>query len=151
MKTTLSTRKPIDKITIADLEVFPIWEYATDEEGNPEQDETWIRPVKLKTIPANAYSLIVCASFSSASSRNFCGFMMVTTAEKPWEITPGAIVTTSGYHFIPSPPTASYVSPKNRAEFAASLGLAPVEAFPMTYKLHANITGEDRPREGMVA
>ena len=33
MKATLSTRKPIDEITIEDLRSFPVWEFASDEEG----------------------------------------------------------------------------------------------------------------------
>jgi hypothetical protein len=31
MSTTAQTRKPIDVLTLADLEAFPIWEFATDE------------------------------------------------------------------------------------------------------------------------
>ena len=37
-------RKPIDKLTTADLERHPVWEYAVDEEGLPGQDETTVRP-----------------------------------------------------------------------------------------------------------
>src|SRR3954462_3252023 len=46
MTTSLTTRKPVDELTAADLEAFPVWEYADDEEGDDEdQDETWVRPV----------------------------------------------------------------------------------------------------------
>lgn len=45
MPTTAETRKPIDGLTLADLEAFPIWEFAIDEEGVEGQDETWVRPL----------------------------------------------------------------------------------------------------------
>ncbi|WP_242252929.1 hypothetical protein [Bacillus cereus group sp. BfR-BA-01379] len=36
--------KPIDELTIEDLEQNPIWEWALDEEENKEYDETWVKP-----------------------------------------------------------------------------------------------------------
>lgn len=45
LPTTLKTRKPVDQLLPEDLDAFPVWEFATDEEGVPERDETWVRPV----------------------------------------------------------------------------------------------------------
>jgi len=36
--------KPVDELTIEDLQESPIWEWAIDEEETEEQDETWVRP-----------------------------------------------------------------------------------------------------------
>jgi hypothetical protein len=36
--------KPIDELTVADLERSPVWQYDLDGEGD--HDETWVRPVK---------------------------------------------------------------------------------------------------------
>ena len=41
----MRVRKPVDKLTPADLEQFPFWEFALDEEGIAGQDETTVRPV----------------------------------------------------------------------------------------------------------
>ena len=45
MKPTLATRKPVEDISVEDLETYPVWEFAWDEEGSDEQDETWVRPI----------------------------------------------------------------------------------------------------------
>lgn len=36
--------KPIDQLQPSDIELYPIWEFSLDEEGDEEQDETWVRP-----------------------------------------------------------------------------------------------------------
>jgi hypothetical protein len=46
LPTTLKTRKPVDELLAEDLDAFPVWEFATDDEGAPERDETWVRPVR---------------------------------------------------------------------------------------------------------
>lgn len=42
----MSKSKPIDELTIDDLQEYPIWERATDSEGGEERDETWVEPVE---------------------------------------------------------------------------------------------------------
>ncbi len=39
------TRKPVDELDLGDLSVFPVWEFAIDEEALEGRDETWVRPV----------------------------------------------------------------------------------------------------------
>ena len=141
MKVTLSTRKPVTKITATDLRAFPIWEFATDEEAHPDQDETWVRPVQAEAVPAGTYSQIVAASFAAQpSSTALVGFMVVTTAEQSPEFSPGAVLFRRGYHFIP-PPQAP-----ERAAFAASLGIT----FPFSYRLLVALAGERQLREGTI-
>jgi hypothetical protein len=37
-------RKPVYRLTLADLREFPVWEYASDEDGVEGQDEATVRP-----------------------------------------------------------------------------------------------------------
>ena len=141
MKVTLSTRKPVTKITATDLRAFPIWEFATDEEAHPDQDETWVRPVQARSVSAGAYSQIVAASFvAQASSPILVGFMVVTTAEQPPKFSPGVVLFRRGYYFIP-PSQAP-----ERAAFAELLGIA----FPLSYRLLVPLAGEAQLREGTI-
>ena len=39
MQVTLKTRKPVNKLTPEDLVTFPIWEFASDEEGVEGHDD----------------------------------------------------------------------------------------------------------------
>lgn len=144
MKATLSTRKPVDKITVADLRSFPIWEFASDKEGEPGQDETWIRPVRATMVPDGEYSLLVAASFDASPTFSLLGFMTVTTADHPADVSPGAIVTDGAYHFIPSPKMVG--ATEGRIALTLSLGIT----FPLSYKLLVLIEGEDQLREGVI-
>ena len=141
MKVTLFTRKPVTKLAASDLRAFPLWEFATGEESHPDRDETWVRPIRAKAVPADAYTQIVAASFAAQSSSSpRIGFMVVTTAEQPAEIEPGAVLFRWGYHLIPP------ADDPELAEFAESLGLA----FPLAYSLLIPLAGESQPREGTI-
>src|SRR5947208_8626918 len=100
MPPTRQTRKPIVELSLTDLEYFPIWEFATDEEGTV-GDETWVRPVPRRTVPQGAYSQIVAADFECASNKAYKGFMVVTTADAAVEVGAGAIIS-SEYLVIPA-------------------------------------------------
>ena len=144
MKPTLDTRKPIEQITLEDLDTFPIWEFASDEEGEPDHDETWIRPVLAQKVPGDEYSQIVAATFGSDPSSSLAGFMVVSTAEQPVELSPGAIVTDKGYHFIPAP--QMFCAERERATLTETLGIR----FPLAYRLLVIIEGEAELREGVI-
>jgi len=92
VKITTSTRKPIHLLTIQDLEAFPVWIYALDEEVIEGRDETWIKPLRTNRIPKGAYSLTVAADFATASGSAFRGFVEVTTAAKEVEICQGVVI-----------------------------------------------------------
>ncbi len=101
MQVTLKTRKPVDKLTVGDLVAFPIWEFASDEEDVEGQDETWVRPVGRKQVPAGAYSQLVASDFTTASGVKLQGFMTVTTANKI-EVSAGALVAEGFYCVLPN-------------------------------------------------
>ena len=145
MRTTLHTRKPIDGITSEDLDAFPIWEFATDEEGVEGQDETWIRPVASSIISRKAYSLSVAAKFVTASGRELPGLVGVTTAGSI-KLGHAALVPNGKYIFVPSPKFSD--AKTEYKNIAASLGMSEPEVFPLRFTLKALIQDETDFRTG---
>lgn len=156
MAATLTTRKPVDKLTLADLDAFRVWDYATDEEGEDERDETWVRPVKQASVRRGEYSQLVAATFRSPAGRELRGFMIVTTAKKSVEITPGVVLGRGLYLVLPG------VSRKEAAaqdlswcihardELCRRLQMKEAAVFPLGYCLDALIAGEKVARSGMI-
>ncbi|MBA5689227.1 hypothetical protein [Rugamonas apoptosis] len=146
--TTFLTRKPIASLTRADLEAFPIWEFATDEEGHPGRDETWVRPSKASLIPLDSYSLSIRAQFLTPTGNLLHGFISVNTVGE-FETVHGAIFTNSDYVFIPWPGYGG--AKQSAAEAAAQLSLAIQDLFPLHFRLALPLEGESTPRNGIYA
>ncbi len=155
MPATLKTRKPINELTVEDLHAFPIWEFATDEEGVQGQDETWVRPVRSNQVPIGAYSQLVATDFSTAGGTRLQGFMTVTTADGI-KITPGSLVREGLYLVLPGKleERARVEGPswtiQTRKEVVEALGDSPASVFPVAYKLRVAIRGEKALRSGVV-
>lgn len=156
MPPTLATRKPIEKLDAADLRAFPVWEYAIDEEGNGEQDETLVRPVDSVHIPKGQYSQIVAADFLTASGRKLNGFMIVTAAKRAIEIGPGAIIGRAGY--LPLPALSRSDAARDavnwdlelRDGLLIALGEPESDVFPLRYSLRSAIQGERNRRSDIM-
>lgn len=154
--TTLKARKPVGELSPDDFKVFPIWEFAIDEEGVRGRDETWVRPVDNQQVPANAYSQLVAAIFTTAKGRKLDGFMTVTTAENQVEITPGSIVRRGVYQCLPSMPKAQAVAENcrqaltDRTDLAKMLERAETDVFPLHYELRVKVRGENQLRTGVL-
>jgi hypothetical protein len=148
MDVTLKTRKPVDKLVASDLAVFPVWEFALDEEGEG-RDETWVRPLNTQVVPTGQYSLQVAADLRDAGGRTYVGFVSVTTAEVPVEISGGVILLKSDY--LPIPRRGDFGFEESRKKFLSRLGLSEPEVLPITYALRAPIEGEPAPRSGVLA
>ncbi|HWQ90233.1 MAG TPA: hypothetical protein VN673_01085 [Clostridia bacterium] len=155
MAATLKTRKPVNELTVEDLQAFPIWEFATDEEGVEGQDETWVRPVRRNQVPMEAYSQLVAADFSTADGVRLQGFMTVTTADGI-EITPGAVLGEGFYRVLPGMSEERAREEglswaiQSRKEIVEALGGSPASVFPMAYELRIAIRGEKALRSGVV-
>ncbi|WP_431046369.1 hypothetical protein [Roseateles sp. L2-2] len=67
MTTSATTRKPVDQLSAVDLETFPIWEFVSDDGGNEDEDETWVKPVLAQNIPTIGYALCIAAAARLAS------------------------------------------------------------------------------------
>jgi hypothetical protein len=146
MKPSLKTRKPIDQLRPIDLKTFPVWEFASDEEDNEDQDETWVRPVRTRQVPGDAYSLSVAASLTTPSGIEYPGIVGVSTAEG-FEAVHAAVLTEDNYVFIPWPGMAG--ASKLARGAAKELRLRTKDLFPLAYRLVVLIEGESSPREGV--
>lgn len=146
MPTTLRTRKPIDQLQPQDLVAFPIWEFATDEEGVDAQDETWVRPVKSSVVAPGQYSLSVAADFHTASGRHITGFVGVTTAGA-FEVDHGVLLHEGKY--ICTFPKAFFDAERERKALLSALGMKALDVFPLRFKLRVLAEGESILREGV--
>jgi len=140
-------RKPANELTPADLEQFSVWEWASDEEGEEDQDETTVRPV-LSDKPVRAdKSYIIKANFTLADGTVFVG---VFTSAKHMPETVGwlhpIIFTEQGqvlfYYGVMKP------TPQEVLQNYQRLGKTAVEVFPI--KFHAAIGVEDGISQGIV-
>lgn len=119
-----------------------------DEEAIPGRDETWVRPLRDRVVPADAFSLSVAAKFRSASGNEFRGIVGVSTFGGV-DVGSAAIVFDAGYVFVPSP--SSCGSREGCARAAQRLGLTHDQLFPLHYQLLVPIEGVDRTIEGVFA
>jgi hypothetical protein len=155
MSASLKTRKPVYKLMVGDLVAFPIWEFATDEEGVEGQDETWVRPVKRKKVPAGACSHLVATVFRTAGGQVFHGFMMVNTVGNT-AIRAGAVLAKNFYLVLPD--MSEDRAWKKGLDFAIrfredllkALRRTEAKVFPISYTLHVRIRGENALRSGVL-
>ena len=148
MRPSLKTRKPIDELKPEDLIAFPIWEFASDEEGDEEQDETWVRPHPAKMMGPDLYALSVAADFLASSGQTFPGFVGVTTAGD-LEFGHGVLLHENDHIFVPS---AEYPqAKKERKAVAAALRMKESQVFPLRYTLRVLLQGEVALRHGEFA
>ena len=69
-------RKPVFKLDLDDLVLSPVWEFALDEEGEPDQDETTVRPYPCPGALAPADGMfVVRARFHLADGTTMSGYM----------------------------------------------------------------------------
>ena len=147
--------KPVASLSKEDFLAFPVWEHITDEEGASSHDETWVHPVQRKSVPQKAYSQLVDADFRTASGRELKGFMVVTTARDPVEISPGALLLDS---YVVLPTVSRHVAIKEnyawslaeRRKVLEALDASESKIFPLTYRLKVAISGESVQRTGVV-
>jgi hypothetical protein len=148
MTINLNTRKPIDAITSEDLQTFPIWEFAIDEEGQEDQDETWIRPLACASVPLNESAITVATSFTTASGLQIWGATFVSTYAGI-EIDGFALLLQNRY--ITIPPSSQNIHKKVLEDFIAALKLTSAEIFPMKYVLAVPIENQTTSIQGLLS
>jgi hypothetical protein len=147
MEITLQTRKPVEALTREDLDAFSIWEFATGEEGDEGQDETWIRPLERATIPREADSLSVAADFMTADGTPFVGIVALSTDEgMAFE---GAGLLADGAYIYAAHGEKTPL--RYKTSTASELGKAPAGIYPLRFTLRALLDGEAAPRSGIFA
>jgi len=142
MRVTLNTRKPVERITREDLRAFPVWTFATNEEGIKGRDESWIRPLKTKVLAGDYEdTLLVAAEFRTPRAEAYEGFMSVWVDE----VYAGALVGNHGYLPLPHELPA-----RQRKEILRAVKAGKRDFFPLRYRLKVLFRGGRRPREGLV-
>ena len=72
----MTTRKQIDQLTAADFDASPAWEFASDEEGEPGQDECTVRPIRTDgPIDASSGMFVIRATFTLADGSTAAGYV----------------------------------------------------------------------------
>jgi hypothetical protein len=133
--------KPIDQLTRDDLEDFPLWEFATDVEGD--FDETAVRPVAADWVPREAHQVYtVACDVRTASGRMLLGHLGVVDGEMDGEA-PTLVTDTHGSFGLDERPHR-----RIRAAWDALLGGEYEAHFPVHWRLRLPIAGELAPREG---
>jgi hypothetical protein len=134
-------RKQVYDLTPADLKLFPIWEFASDEEGIEGQDEATVRPVDLNKLQDALAGLCVAkARFSLADGSAMGGYL---TSGMPGDsylgsIQPAIVVDDGQVSFWCGTvePTQEYIESSY-----ALLGKKPEEIFPLLYTLDTELVG----------
>ncbi|CAN7235558.1 MULTISPECIES: hypothetical protein [unclassified Variovorax] len=127
MQATIATRKPVDELTASDLEAFPVWEFAMDEEEVEEQDETWVKPVPTSEVPADGFSLSVAAVLKLANGRVYPGVVFCDT-HAGLDIAAVALLTTGGRVLF-----SKNDSPSEIRRSLKRLGLGRQHVFPLDF------------------
>jgi hypothetical protein len=87
MTTDLAVRKPFRKIAQTDFSIFPVWEWALDEEGF--DGEAFVRPTAHKTVPKAAFAqYIVSANAHLRDGTIIPACVEVTVKGKRWHFAP---------------------------------------------------------------
>ena len=69
-------RKPVYQLAPVDLSGSPVWEFALDEEGAPDQDETTVRPYRAAgPLDPSAGMFVVAAHFWLADGTPMQGYL----------------------------------------------------------------------------
>ena len=134
----LETRKPVDDLTSLDFSEYPLWEYATDEEGRPGQDETWVRPLADESA---AFQYFAAADFVLADGTRVTG-----CAEIIEPLLEGVTLFTDGRSIQLSMEPDS----RDQRRAAEALDRPMAKVFPIMFKLRALVADSGAPRTGVI-
>jgi hypothetical protein len=72
----MKIRKQVYDLVPSDLDRFPVWEFALDEEGKENQDEATVRPREsIDPVNPDDGMFVVKASFTLANGKRFTGYV----------------------------------------------------------------------------
>jgi hypothetical protein len=75
-------RKQVAELTLDDFAACPVWEFALDEESEPDQDETTVRPVPTSAaLDPSESSYLVAARFKLADGTQMQGYLTPPAAD----------------------------------------------------------------------
>ncbi|HEX5103536.1 MAG TPA: hypothetical protein VFV87_06975 [Pirellulaceae bacterium] len=94
-------RKPVSQVSLEDLRKHPVWEFASDEEGNAGQDETTVRPVKfVSPLELARGSFIVRSEFELRDGTKMLGYATPQAEDDSLAVLQPVIVTERGQVFF---------------------------------------------------
>lgn len=147
MTATLKTRKACDSLLQSDLNTFPIWEFATDEESTPGRDETWVRPLNRRTVLLSSSTYAVAGKFFIGDSLQFKGVAWINPLAGGAEILGGSILYNRRYLNIPDKIELRYGTfDRTLNALADNLNVDPESIFPISVKLAVCLQGESTAR-----
>jgi hypothetical protein len=135
-------RRQVYKLTPADLERFPVWEFALDEEGEQGQDEATVRPYEASGPLDPAVGMfIVRASLTLADGTRLKGYVTPPvqgetglSTFQPAVVVPGGQVSFWCGMVVPSP--------EHISKSYALLGKAsPSQVFPLRFESEVTLVG----------
>ena len=133
-----SVRRQVYELTAVDLEAYPAWEFALDEEGVDGQDEATVRPYLNTPIEPTEGMLVVRAKFTLADGTVAIGFMTPPQSvssdirdHQPSIITNGRQVALYSGMFP--------LSESEVVQRLDALGKSASEAFPLEYETDVEI------------
>ena len=142
MSTSAKTRKPVEDLTTEDLEVFPVWEFLSDDGDDDDADETWVKPIVAQHVPARALSLCMAAAARLPSGIVYPAVLFGDTV-RGLLVTGIALLTTKGRVLFHESD-----SPAERRASLKRLGLAQAVVFPIEFATRAPLSGTDVPALG---
>jgi hypothetical protein len=136
-----SVRRQVYELTASDLENFPVWEFALDEEGVEGQDEATVRPYLVNKVDPADGMQVVRAKFVLADRTIASGFVSPPPPSGEWDIRNfrPSIVTGGGhvpFYFGMRQPSAEVV-----AALLGTLGKSAQEIFPLEFETDMEIVG----------
>src|SRR2546423_8317590 len=146
-----SHAKPVTELTEADLHRHPVWEFDLGNEGNEDQDETWVTPVKRLPVKSMANRCIGTALRLANGSTvlGLLGNVSLTHVRKTRQFILITFFSNDQRFFFSH---ADYPSSRETGAAALShfLGLSESEIFPITYDLTGRAIGLDEVVRGTV-
>ncbi len=138
-------RKSITSLTAEDLDRYPIWQFIGDEGENPEQDESFVRPVLSNFIPLDQASLFVAADLILADGFRVPGHISIN--DDRISQYPVAVLIFEGRYL--NVPDAD--EPRERKRVARLLRREDHQVFPIHFQLKVPYEGESTYSSGELA
>jgi hypothetical protein len=120
--------RPIADLTAADLAHHRLWVWASDEEADEGQDETWVHPVDLPAIPSGLDTWLVAASVTFANGSTLAGLASVDGPGTEGMFLQPVAVFVEGVYF-------PYGGREDRSFLSRELGCPAGALFPDSWRL----------------
>jgi len=127
---TERVRKQVHELTPHDFDAFAQWVYASDEEGDPGQDECTVRPLMHGEAASPAEQVIVQAVFFFPNGRVRFGMVTLNAGDDPSGHQPSLYTATGLVNFYCG---AMEPGPKEIGLFTKTLRSVAAEPYPVRY------------------